>query len=139
MGLAERRAIKDIQDNHLPQWQSQINEAAGFTVPLEIDWDSLAIDDETHLYAECWPQVYVDPTVAALASVARDDLGKEALSAGLKKITVKHNADISSASPGLGFATFADGVLALEHAAHTNVSNIDERTVGITAILEKAL
>ncbi len=139
MGLAERRAIKDIQDNHLPTWQSRINEAAGFEVPLEMDLDSLAIDDESHLYAECWPQVYIDPTVAALTSITRDDLGKQALSAGLKKITIKHNADIYYGTPGYGFATLTDGVLALEHAAHTNVSSVDDRTEGITSALEKGL
>lgn len=33
MGLAERRAIKDFQDNHLPKLQAEIHAAAGFPVP----------------------------------------------------------------------------------------------------------
>lgn len=33
MGLAERRAIKDFQDHHLPKLQAEIHAAAGFPVP----------------------------------------------------------------------------------------------------------
>jgi hypothetical protein len=138
MGLAERRAIKEFQDNLLPALRQQINDAAGFEVPLEVDWDSLGIPEETHLYNECWPKVFFVPLAAAFKSVARDDMGKEALREGLKKVTVKHNPDVYSGDTG-SYAIFKAGVLALEHAAHSNVDYVDDRVKGICVALEKGL
>jgi hypothetical protein len=138
MGLAERRAIKDFQDNVLPGWHKKINDAAGIEVPLEIDWESLGIEDETHLYNECWPKVFFVPLVEAFKSVARDDMGKEALREGLKKVIVKHNPDVYSGDTG-SYAIFKAGVLALEHAAHSNVDYVDDRVKGISVALEKGL
>jgi hypothetical protein len=138
MGLAERRVIQDIKDNHFPKWQATVNEAAGYELPLEMDWDSLAIPEEQHLYLELWPQVFVDPLVAALKDVGRDDLGEHALKTGLKKVTVKHNPDIYYGDVDR-YATFANGVLALAHAAHTNVNDVEQRTEGITKALERGL
>jgi hypothetical protein len=138
MGLAERRAVQDIKDNHYPAWEKSIHEAAGFAVPVEMDWDSLAIPNETHLYLEAWPMVFIEPTVAALKDVARDDLGQHALKEGLKKITIKHNHDIYSGDVGR-FVSFDEGVLALQHAAHTNINDVSDRTAGIVKALESGL
>lgn len=137
MGLAERRAVKDFQDNVFPGWHKKINDAAGIQVLLEIDWESLGIAEETHLYNECWPKVYFVPLVDALTEIARDDIGKEALREGLKKITIKHNPDVYYGDTG--YASFKAGVLSLEHAAHTNVDQVEDRTKGLRAALEKGL
>ncbi|MBP8805248.1 MAG: hypothetical protein KBG48_09470 [Kofleriaceae bacterium] len=139
MGLAERRAVKDFQDNHFPGWQERIHAAAGFAVPVEVDWTSLAIDGEAHLYAECWPKVYFEPLVDGLTDVTRDDMGREALAAGLKQITIKHNPSVIYGDEGYGYATFAGGVLSLEHATHTNVDDVAPRTKGVIRALEKGL
>ncbi|MBP6633819.1 MAG: hypothetical protein KA297_30655 [Kofleriaceae bacterium] len=139
MGLAERRAVKDFQDNHFPGWQDKIRAAAGFPVALEVDWASLAIEGESHLYAECWPKVFFQPLVDGLATVTRDAMGKEALGAGLKQITVKHNPEVRYGDEGYGYATFAGGTLAIQHAAHTNVDDVDARTKGLVTVLEKGL
>ena len=138
MGLAERRGLKDFQENHFPKWQTKIDEAAQMDVLLEVDWASLAIEDESHLYVENWPLVYFEPLLNALKSVARDDLGRQALAEGLKKVTITHDPEVYSGDTGL-YATFQDGVLALRHAAHTNVDNVKDRTEGIVTALEKSL
>lgn len=52
MGLAERRAIKDFQDNHLPKLQAEIHKAAGFPVPIEVTWDQLATEGQSHLFVK---------------------------------------------------------------------------------------
>jgi hypothetical protein len=139
MGLAERRAVKDFQDNLFPALQDKIHAAAGFAVPIEVDWASLTIDGESHLYAESWPKVFFTPLADGLANIARDDMGKEALATGLKKITVRHNPDVYYGDEGYGFAALADGTLAIQHAAHTNVDDVESRTKGLVAVLEKAL
>jgi hypothetical protein len=139
MGLAERRAVKEFQDTVFPQWKQNIDAALGFDVPVDVDWTSLQIEGETHLYGECWPKVFFEPLVAALANVGRDDMGKEALKSSLKKITIKHNPDVCYGSDGYGFATWDQGTLALQHAAHTNVDSVADRTQGIVTTLEKNL
>jgi hypothetical protein len=139
MGLAERRAVKDFQDNHFPSLARKISDAAGFDVPIEVDWESLAIEGESHLYIDSWPKVFFQPLAEAFQSIARDDMGKEALKAGLKKITIKHNSNVYYGDEGYGYAAFKGGVLMLEHAAHTNVDNVQDRTKGIVTVVEKAL
>ena len=42
MGLAERRIIRDFEENDLPGLKSQVEEAAGFPVAIEVHWDNLA-------------------------------------------------------------------------------------------------
>lgn len=139
MGLAERRVAKEFQDTAFPQWKQKIDAALGFDVPVEIDWTSLQLEGESHLYAECWPKVFFEPLVDALANVARDDMGKEALKGSLKKITIKHNPDVYYGDDGYGYATWDAGTLAIQHAAHTNVDNVADRTKGIVTALEKNL
>lgn len=139
MGLAERRAAKDFQDNHFPSWTRKIHAAVGFDVPIEVDWPSLSIEGQAHLYGEAWPKVYFQPLVEGLTNIARDDLGKEALKSSLKKITIKHNANITNGDEGYGYAKFENGALAIEHAAHTNIDDIATRTNGLVSSLEKAL
>ncbi len=52
MGLAERCAIKDFQDNHLPKLLAKIHAAAGFPVPAELTWDQIATEGSGHLYVD---------------------------------------------------------------------------------------
>lgn len=139
MGLAERRAVKEFQDTQFPTWVKKIQSAVGFDVPVEVDWNSLQIEGESHLYNDSWPKVYFEPLAEGLASITRDDLGKEAVKSALKKITVKHNPNVYYGDDGYGYAKLEGGTLAIEHAAHTNVDDVASRTNGLVKSLEKAL
>ena len=136
MGLAERRATKEFETKWFPHYLAHIQSAAGFTVPVEVAWEQLAKEGEAHLYEDCWGKVYFQPLIDALKSVARDDMGKDALKAGLKKIRIQNT---TGNYYGDGMPSFTDGVLLLEHEPHTNVDNIDERATSITKALEKGL
>ncbi len=136
MGLAERRAAKDFQDNHLPQLQAQIDQAAKMPVFLEIDWQSLMPEDQAHILVECWQKVYFEPLIAALSSIARDELGAEALKQGLKKVVIKNQEGIYY---GDRWASFADGVLTLDHLPTSNIGDVYDRTNGLVKVLEKGL
>jgi hypothetical protein len=136
MGLAERRAAKEFETKRFPQFKKEIDEAAGFEVPVSVRWDTLALDDETHLYDECWPKVYFEPLIAALKDITVDDMGKEALKGALKKIEIQNVSDISYWAR---MASFDDGTLLLDHKPHTNVDDIGDRTKGIRALLESKL
>src|SRR5215469_3742585 len=123
MGLAERRAVEQFKNDVYPSWKSQIDEAAGFDVPVEVAWDQLAVDEYASSYAEFFPKVYFEPLVAALKAITVDDIGKSAARDGLKKIVIKNTGDFYSTS---GFS-FADGVLIIDHRPHANVDYGEER------------
>jgi hypothetical protein len=134
--LAERRIVHEFETSHFPALKARVEEAAGFAVPLEPDWATLAVPGESHLYAELWPTVFFEPLIAALAVVGRDDMGREAMSAGLKKIVLQNT---KGCIYGNCWASFQDGVLTLDHEPLTNAYDTESRKEGIIAMLEKSL
>lgn len=136
MGLAERRALKDFQDNRYPALKSEVDAAAGFDLPLEVVWDQLMKNDMSHLLADGIEKVFFTPLIAALRAIAVDDMGKEALKAGLKKVVIQNTNDYYSATSGF---SFIGGTLTLDHTPYSNVDYINERTEPLTRLLEKGL
>lgn len=135
MGLAERRAVKAFQDEKLGALTKSLNDAAGFDVALEIDWDALAIDGFDHMYEEAWTKIFFKPVEAAFSEICCDDMGKEALQAALKQLVFKNSGQFSNPS-GI---TFEGGVLTVDHKADSNIDDVAARTKGLVAILEKSL
>jgi hypothetical protein len=136
MGLAERRAVKEFQDHMFPELKNALERAAGFPVPVEVEWDGLARDEMSHLYAECFPKVYFRPLIDALKTIAADQMGKDALQSGLKKILIRNSAQHYSPSSAI---TFQNGVLTVDHDPVTNADDIRDRTEYTVKILEKNL
>lgn len=135
MGLAERRATKDFQDTDFPALKQRIASAAHFEVPIEVAWDQLATPEQQHLYKEAWPEIYFVPLIEAFASIARDDMGREALKAGLKKIVLKNEKGAYSPHNAIDFT---GGTLTIDHSL-TNVGDTADRTKYLIEIVEKAL
>ncbi|WP_425147034.1 hypothetical protein [Deinococcus sp.] len=136
MGLAERRAVKHFQDELLPGLQRRVNEAAGFELPIEIDWDSLSNGSVSpDYYAESWQQVYFEPLIAGLRDVARDELGREALQQHLKRVVIQNSDQFYS---GSSWSSFEGGTLRLDHQL-ANVDDVAARTEGLIDTLDKAL
>jgi hypothetical protein len=120
MGLQEKRAVKEFQDNHLSKLTKEVNAAAGFDVPMEIDWNSLMVNEYSHLYTEGFTKVYFTTLTLAFKEIAADDMGKEALKSTLKKVVIKNSNDHYSASSAI---SFENGVLTFDH---TPISNVDQ-------------
>jgi hypothetical protein len=135
MTLAQRRVVHDFETNRFPAFKKRVDEAAGIEIPLEVHWDTLATPDESHLYAQSWPALYFEPLIEALKTVAGDELGREAIRAGLKKIVVQNQ---KGCSYGSCWAALEDGILTLDHAL-ANVSETEERKNGLVAVLENGL
>lgn len=135
MGLAERRAAEQFKTEQYPEWKRKIDEAAGFEVPVEVSWDQLAVDDYATSYIQFFPKVYFEPLERALAAVAIDQMGKDALKAGLKQIIIKNSDQYYSTS---GFS-FTGGVLTIDHKAESNVDYGEERAKGLQKLLESGL
>jgi hypothetical protein len=136
MGLAERRAAKEFRDKHYPALEAEIRAAAGFDLALEIDWDSLSKEDYANMYAESWPKVYFQPLIESLRSITRDDLGREALTAGLTRVVIRNTSGFYSPYSAI---TFEDKVLTIDHDPVTNIDDVKDRTDHMTQILEKGL
>lgn len=132
MGLIEKRAIKNFQDNNYPALVNEINQAAGFEVPIEVKWDSLAKTDYAHLYDEGFTKVYFNTLAQAFKEITIDDLGKDALKETLKKVIIKN--DNGYYSPGYAFS-FANGELTFDHDPVTNVDDINDRVKALVKLL----
>ena len=135
MGLAERRATKDFQDKHFPDLSKEIQKEAGFPVPIEVTWEQLAVEGQSHNYQESWIEIYFKPVIEALRQIARDDMGKEALKAGLKKIEFRNASGYYSPSYAI---TFVSGALIIDHDL-SNVGDTKDRKEYIVELLEKNL
>lgn len=136
MGLAERRAAKDFETKRFPQFKKDVDAAAHFEVPIEVRWDTLSVEGQSHLYDESWSKVYFTPLIEALKNITIDDMGKDALKSNLKKIVIQNT---NGTYYGDRWAHLQDGVLTLDHEPCTNVDDIKDRTDGLTQLLEKNL
>jgi len=138
MGLSERRIATDFQTNHYPALEKRIHDAAGFSVPIEVRWDTLSDKDPrySHGWIEGWPKVYFAPIVEAFTQITRDEMGKAALKAALKKIVVQDTTTTFSSY----WASFdkSTGVLTLDHQ-FSNQNLIQDRVDNLIKELEKHL
>jgi hypothetical protein len=135
--LAERRAIAAYQQGTFVTYQKQIQAAAGFALPLNVKWETIAKPGEAEYYGkdEYWTKVYFIPLKDALSAVASDAMGKQALTAKLKSVVIQY---VENGGSG---ATFKDGVLTLNYQPYANVDEtpIKDRTKQIQTVLENAL
>jgi len=136
MGLAERRIVKDFQENEFASFLAELKETVGKEVAVDVAWDTLAVDGMSHLYKECWPQVYFTPLVDALKAICSDDMGKEAISEELDKIVIKNEGGVSSAT---SWSSFENKTITLDHKPTTNINNMGERSTKLISVLENRL
>ncbi len=135
MGLAERRAVGEFQEKSFPAWAKKVNEAVGIDVKITVDWDKLAAPDYSHMYEDAFTKVYFTPLVDGLKEICKDKMGKDALQAALKEVIITNTKDYYYGDCW----TFADGKITLDHSPISNIDNIDDRTKGLVAELEKSL
>ena len=136
MGLAEKRALKEFQEGALPELLSRVQTAAGFEIEIEIDWDSVAEEGWSHLYATHVPAVYLEPLIEGLNSITADDLGRDALKETMTKIVIQNKAGCSN---GDSWSSFEGGVLVLDHDPNTNVEDTARRVKSLIGTLESGL
>jgi hypothetical protein len=103
MGLEERRKIKELQDSTFPEREKEIEEICGKAIPYEVDWDSLSDDKEGLNFID---NISCHRLNMALRVICQDDMGKEAVRDGLKRIKLTNVKDKSGMH-----ISFDDGVL----------------------------
>jgi|AntRauTorckE6833_2_1112554.scaffolds.fasta_scaffold05985_5 hypothetical protein len=136
MGLAERRETESFKEKDFSGIVAEIAEVSGKDIEIEVDWDSLATEGDSHLYEESWNQVYFAPLVAALKNICADDIGKEALVKGLNKIVVKNTGENTNAD---AWASMDGSTLILDHKPTTNAHRGEDRMAVLQTTLENAL
>jgi hypothetical protein len=133
MGIAERKAASEFEETIFPKLKKEIDDAAHFDVPVEVEWNTLAVEGYEHLYGEAWPKVYFTPLIGALKALGVDTLGQEMLQSTLKRVVIRNT---TGASSGSRMVRFQDGVLTLDHEPVSNVDDIQERQEAIQNALE---
>ena len=104
MGLAEKRWAAEKKKTDEQAFVSQVNATLGFTVPIEIDWEGFStnLDEAQYITHDTYG---LPNLVRALSKITIDDLGKQAIKDGLKKIVIT-----SAKSDDTNF-TFDQGVI----------------------------
>ncbi len=132
MGLAEKRGVKTFQEGSYKKLTSEINALAGYDIDFDVNWDTLAIDDNVDMYDENFTQIYFQPVINSFKEITSDEMGKEALKDILKKIEIKN---VKGAMYGSSAYSIADGVLTIDHLPNTNAHHTDDRTKSLTELL----
>ncbi|WP_218598302.1 DUF6882 domain-containing protein [Polaribacter sp. NJDZ03] len=136
MGLKEKRIIQAFQKELFPALETEINTAAGFSVPLNISWNTLMEDRFSHLYNDTFPKIYFLPLIEAFKAICVDDMGVELLKAGLKEVIIVNENDEHNLERAI---TFEDGVLKIDHSPVVNADQVDRRSARIISLLEDKL
>ena len=146
VGLAERRAIKDFQDTKFQQVEKDIDAAAGFDVPVKVDWDKLARPGQSDVYKEdsYFMNPIFLPLVDSLKNITKDEMGKTALKSALKQIVVTYDEATAPASNYANGVTFEGGQLTINFQPYTNAdgpgeTNYKDRVKAIVETLEAKL
>ena len=136
MGLKEKRIIKAFQTEHYPALEAEINEAAGYAVPMDIKWDTLMENRFSHIYHHTFPKIYFQPLIEAFKAICVDEMGAELLRAGLKNVVIVNENNEHSLGKAI---TFEDGVLKINHSPVINADNIEDKANRIIELLENKL
>ena len=141
LALSERRALKEYQEKKLPDLQRNINAAAKFDVPMEIQWGAIARKDQGASYMEddYFTNVFFVPLANALKQITGDAMGAEALKAKLKKVVITYDEATAPAANYPNGVKFEDGTLTINFAPFTNPADVEPRTKAIASGLEAKL
>ena len=108
MGLAERRIQQDFLNKRIPERLTAMHTAtnkATEKVVVEIDWPTI-IEDRPALDS-LW--AYWEQPLSAIEDICSDELGQEAVKAGLKKVLIRNVNKLDQVK-----ATFEGGVLTVQ-------------------------
>lgn len=141
VGLAERRAIAAYRQEKWPSIEQAIRKAAGFDVPVDVEWDQLTIPGDASHYAddEYYGKTIFQPLVAALTSITADQMGRDALKAKLQRIHVRFDEKTAAASNYPNGLSFVNGVLDINWRPYANTADVEPRTQALTQIMETNL
>lgn len=137
----EREAITAYQQKAFVEQLRDIHESAGFAVPVEVDWESIALPGQAAHYAtdDYWTNVYFVPLAEALEMLTSYDQGKQVLKDKLKRIVIRYDVGSLREDDYRTGVAFESGVLSINFKPASASAQIEERTEAIQSTLETSL
>lgn len=122
MSLDDRRYVEEIKNERVPEAQQQLNKAAGKEIALRVDWETFDSRESVEMLEYTLKEI-----PKAVAEIASDDMGKEALSTKVTAMTVI-NSDSDDWKKN---ATLDEGTFRIEWnfggGSYVNASMIQQR------------
>jgi hypothetical protein len=135
MGIAERRGTAEFRTNEYPALEKEITKLVGRDVVIEVDWETIAFEEQGTRYAELWKKLYFTPLIDAFEQIARDPLGRDALRKGVTKITITNRSGAYSPTSAI---KVDKGEITIDHSC-SNVEDVHPRTQQLVKLLEAKL
>ncbi len=105
MGLAEKKQIRFIEENNIPDIKKRLNNTLGKEIEININWDSFeTVNQLQEIYHQALGRI-----TEGIEKIASDDMGKEALQESMTTIHINNIDDASAKNVAL-----ADGVLTVD-------------------------
>jgi len=105
MGLAEKKVIKGLETDVIPEVITRINGLIGKDIEISVNWDSFETAAELmELQHQCFGRI-----ATGLERICEDDMGKEALNESLNKLVINNITDASTKK-----IEFSDGILTVD-------------------------
>lgn len=102
MGLAEKRIVKMLEEEVLPEFKTRLNAATGKDIEVAINWDSFTTQEQLReVQHQCLGRI-----ADGIERLASDDMAKEAIADAMNQLTINNIDDAGDKSIQL-----ADGVL----------------------------
>ncbi len=106
LSIDERRYRAELKDKTLPEIQAKIQETTGTAVEVVVDWDSFTSGESLNMLGYT-----IKDLAPAMETIARDDIGKEAVANGLKTVRLVNK---DAAADWTNTGTVEDKVFAIE-------------------------
>ncbi len=120
--------MTEYREKVFPMLKKKIVDAAGFEVPVTVDWDKLSTEGESEHYLEdnYLTLIFFTPLTSALKQITQDEMGKKALKDKLKEIRITYDEATATLSDFKAAYTFKDGILTINNKPFSNAG--DEST-----------
>lgn len=96
MGLAEKRVSAAYQKDKFPGWKEKLNALVGYELEYDVNWDELVKEGFLDSYPNTIDYNFFLPLEKSLQSICADDLGRDALKAKIKRISLTSTRGWSS-------------------------------------------
>ena len=124
-----------------PGLLARIRAAAGTDLDVDVGWDRIALPGQAAQYGlpGYWTDIYFTPLITALSAITVDAMGKEAIKAKLRHVTVAYDPATAPASNYPNGLRFADGTLVINWHPNSNAADTAERAAAIQKVLTAGL
>ncbi len=141
LGLAERRAIAAYATDIWPKYELEIQDLAGFPIPINLDTKSLALPGLAGTYAsdDYLRKPIIDPILQAIGTITVTEIGRTALKDGLKSIVIHYDETSAPSSNYKDGVNMEDGVLTINWKPYTNVDDVEPRALALLSVIEAAI